>query len=328
MIRAISYTVSFGLQLTLLIGFCQGLFGQPVLFDSPTVAVASVESFGSEEKSIRVVLEVSVSKTDPKAELSEVRMDVFWNRNSYPLIGYGPVTAVQSKYDGPLAIERKTESNRSLKARISSGVIENATGGLEGSIDKKESESVRYNEVPQHELLIASGPIQRGTGAYFQFRPSRTETLEGGRNLIISFAVPESWRAGVLQLNFYALGSRQKLGLFRDEFEHSRAFVLPIYLQGDRQAREYALLFARSEQRLRLDWDSYLSTVSTDLLDSLGGLVGLESNNKIPATWVHHLIQNGVDASMERFESCLPQKVASSATAFIHARQQLLELSR
>ena len=326
MIRAVSYSVWVSVFFAITWFLCGNSLGQSVRFDCPASAAATIVDQHSLGRVVEVVIPLSTTLLDPKLVLQEIRAEVYWNRNAYPIVNYEPVTSLQSKYEGPIAIEKNRETNYKLGADVSSSYLDFVTPSLNAGVGWKNGEIKRFNEIPQHEWSVASGTIKRGTGAYFQFKPSRTETLEGGRDLTVAYDVPESWRGGVLQVSCRATGKRKVLGVFSESFELSRVFVVPVYLEQDQQAREFALQFARSEQRLRYGWSQYQNQLAET--SAYPGKLLFSNQDRVSALWAHQLIQSGVDVAIENLEPRLPEKVAVAATEFVRARQNLMSLSR
>ena len=319
-----------------LAGTCCG--GEPeIAFDVPAlVGVRVVEPdkdhfISSSQKTIEVVIPVSAeSRLSDRNRVQEFRFDVFWNRNIYPICDYGPKTQTVSEIDGLISVDKTSERNSSLGFTLGGSYQDLLTGTGTAEIGSRHGSRLHYQEIPQHELLVASGTIHRGTGAFFRFHPSRTESLEGGRDLVVAFQVPRSWRAGVLQIECQAKGSRKVLA-WSEEFEFSRAFILPIYLEGDDQAREAATEFVRSEQRLRKNWQNHRRQPERESIGQLQAIFvsspRSEAANRVPADWVHYLIQSS-DAYLDKYQTKLPTNVAVAAKQFIQARTDLIKLSR
>ena len=312
--------------------------GEPtVSFDAPALVGVSEIVYAeghvppANEKIIEVVIPVSsIVRTSDRENVEQFRFDIYWNRNVYPIFDYGPKTRTASDIEGLISVEKNKKKNAGVGINIG-GSQELITGSAKLDLSNSSSSRIRYQEVPKHEVLVASGTIQRGTGAFFRFHPSKRDTLEGGRDLIVAYRVPQSWRGGVLKIECRAEGHRNVLGKvfgsWREGFEESRAFVLPIYLEGDDQARLAAVDFVRSEQGLRQNWMRHQSTKS----QSTPGLFGMTSTSPsagLPQQWVHHLIQSGNDEYLTRYRSQLPENVASAAEDFVSARQGLFKFSR
>ena len=315
----------------------------PIKFDVPAlVAVGEVvvanhsgshRSGGrpaANEKIIRVVIPVSSEvRNSDRGNVEEFRFDVFWNRNAYPIDDYAPQTQTVSDIEGLISFENVHERKRGLGIDLETGYQDLALGKAEAEFSKNTSTKTRYNEVPQHDVLIASGTVRRGTGAFFRFHPSRRETLEGGRDLVVDYRVPLSWRGGVLNVECRAQGQRKVIGSWHETFQESRSFVVPIYLDRDDQAYQAAMSFAQTEQKLRANWAQHLQRDQRKQPSTLLGIFNASSSlRNLPKQWMHYLIQSGNDVYLTRYRSLLPDSIAVAAEDFVAARQGLLKLSR
>ena len=306
-------------------------FDVPALVGVNEIVYAEGQTPPANEKIIKVIIPVSsIVRTSDRENTEQFRFDVYWNRNVYPIVDYGPKTQTTSDIEGLISVEKSKDKNAGVGINVG-GSQELISGSAKVDLSNRSGSRMSYQEIPQHEVLVASGTIQRGTGAFFRFHPSKRDTLEGGRDLIVAYRVPQSWRGGVLKIECRAEGHRSVLGKvfgsWREGFTESRAFVLPIYLEGDDQARQAAVEFVRSEQGLRQNWMRHQSSKP----QPTGGLFAMPSStsaSRLPEQWVHHLIQSGNDEYLTRYRRQLPESVASAAQDFVSARQGLFKFSR
>ena len=326
MIRAISYCISVIVKINIVLLLASQLFAQSVSYDCPAVAAAKVLQLSRSNKIVEVELPVSVSNLDSRLNLEELKVEVFWNRNAYPVVDFSPRTQMSSDFDGPITVEKKSENSFEIGANASSSYLEFVTPGLNADLKSKKSESRTYNEIPEQRLLVASGTARRGTGAFFTFKNSPIETLEGDRRLVMAFDVPVSWRGGIMQVTIKTVGRRKKFASFYDNFELSRVFMLGLYEDGDEAARLYAGTFARSEQQLRADWERFTKRQQSSAQQFERFFSGQSSS--ISPLWVHQLIQSGNDNAIRRVGKQLPSSVAITANEFIVARRDLLAISK
>lgn len=323
--------------LFLMTAACLAAADEPVVaFDAPALVAVHELEFGeghqvasSTQKIIEIVIPVSseVSSRDRNAT-DEFRFDVYWNRNVYPLVDYAPKTQTVSDIEGLISIEKNADKNSGIGINLSSGYQDVVSGTAKLDFSKRTGTKLKYQEIPQHEVLVASGTVQRGTGAFFRFHPSKRNTLEGGRNLIVAYRVPQAWRGGVIKIECRANGRRKIVGSWRETFEESRAFVVPIYLEGDDQARQAAEDFVRSEQGLRENWRQHQNRSNQNSGGIFGFPTQLSSNSSLPPQWVHHLIQSGADDYLRKYRPRLPDELAEAADRFVIARRDLFEYSR
>lgn len=313
--------------------------GEPAIkFDVPALVVAreillsSTHASATSQKTIEVVIPVSSEiRAADRVKIDDFRFDIFWNRNAYPICDYRPKTQTFSEIAGTISIEKSTADKKSLGLNLTGGYQEIVDGVAKAELGKQQTTKIHYQENPQQEVLVAAGTSRRGTGAFFRFHPSRTETLEGGRDLVVAFQVPQSWRGGVLQVECVASGSRKNLA-WSEPFQTSRAFMLPIYLEGDDQARKAATEFVRTEQQLRNGWMDFQTRSENSVMGSFQNLFTVSGSRKssisgLPEDWVHYLIQSN-DGYLARYQKKLPSEITVSASQFVEARTALLKLSR
>jgi len=307
-------------------------FDVPALLPARVIESEVAHSMSSSLHTIEVTVPVSSEvRAADRDNLKEFRFDVFWNRNGFPICDYGPKTQTTSEFVGPILYDKISEKNAVVGLNLNGGYQGLVTGISKSELAHRDSTKTHYEEIPQHEILVASGTVKRGTGAFFRFHPSRTETLEGGRNLVVAFQVPSSWRAGLLSVECRAVGSRKVLA-WSESFEHSRVFIVPLYLEGDESAREAAMELARAEQRLRSDWKRFEVQSRAESSPPLQAMLIASSTRKIsaanlPANWLHYLIQSD-DSYLERYREKLPTDVSDAAGQFVKARKELLKMSR
>jgi hypothetical protein len=285
----------------------------------------------SSEKTIRIVVPVS-SEIDLRSieNIEAFRFDVYWNRTAFRAVDYSPRSKTYSNINGDISIETNEKENAGGGIHLRGGFESAASGDASVEIGASESIRKKYSQRSKQEVLVASGTSHRGTGAFFRFHRSSQEILEGGRELTIKFRVPIDWRAGVLRVDCFATGTRKVFGSWNEPYESSRTFVVPVYLANDTEARAAANEFTRAEQRLRQGWRAYQSASADTNFPPLptifASAIAKPAAKKLPAHWVHYLIQSGNDAYLDKYQSRLPKPIASRAQKFVAARRQLLNL--
>ena len=308
-------SIFFGVQLS----YAQ----QNIEFDVPAIVGAReiAPAPFAEDKLIEIVLPISTAISSRHRDyIEEFRFDISWNRSVYGIFDYGPKTQTASDIDGLKTIEESTSKNASLNLNLNSKPFESTSANLGADIGANNSRRESYQEVPQHEVLVASGTIDRGTGAFFRFHQSRTNTLEGSRDLILAYRVPADWQNGILNVECRGFGKRRIAGLWDEPIEIGRSFVVPVYLEKNSSAQKLAIDFARAEQDLRKAWLGFEREMRRGnpfkfAVAKLGA--------QLPEQWPHLLIQSGDDRYLSEFEGYLTQEVAVSAGKFVQARNSL-----
>jgi hypothetical protein len=306
-----------------------------VRFDAPAkIAVRRIsldrshEIDSSSEKVIELQLPVSseIGMRD-RGNVSSFRFDIVWSQGSYPLVDYAPKTQTVSAIDGLIDVEKNEDQVKGVGGSITGRFPEMVNGSVKADLSKRTGSTVKYQERPRQDVLVASGTTNRGCGVFFRFHPSKQTTLEGGRDLILAFRVPNTWSGGVIKLKCSVTGERRIIGSWSDSFEESCIFVIPVYLEGDDQARDAACDFVDSETRLRINWDQMKNRV-TDGPTYLHRVTRSEQLQNLPPQWAHRLIQSGRDEYLEKFRADLPKDLADVADQFVLARKGMFALSR
>ena len=300
---------------------------QQIEFDVPAIVGArsiAPAPFG-DDKLIEIVLPVSTAiDSKHRGEVEEFRFDIGWNRSVYGIYDYGPKTQTASDIEGLKAIEESTSKNASLNFNLTGTPFELSSANIASSIGSNNSRRESYQTIPQHEVLVASGTIDRGTGAFFRFHQSRTNTLEGRRDLVLAYRVPSDWQNGILTVECRGIGKRRIAGLWDEPLEVGRAFVVPVYLEENSSAQKLAIDFVQAEQELRKAWLGFEREMkrANPLANPLK-FAARKLQPQLPDKWPHLLIQSGDDRYFSEFEGYLTQEVAFSAGKFVQARNSL-----
>jgi hypothetical protein len=274
-------------------------------------------------KVVEVLLPIStVIDSKHRGDVEEFRFDVSWNRSVYPLFDYSPKTQTVSDIEGLLNVEKNESRNASLNANVTGKPLDSIAASLSSDIGRGSSVRKSFQEIPQHDVIVASGTIDRGTGAFFRFHGSKKETIEGGRDLLLAYRVPNSWQNGILKVECRATGKRRVAGLWDEPFEIGRSFIVPLYLDGDHASQQLAIEFVRAEQGLQKSWLAFEKQLSNAKKQFPYGL--LQGESALPDSWPHLLIQSGDDQYLSQYQGYLTQDVAVSAGKFVQARKGLL----
>lgn len=300
-------------------------------FDVPAMLpVVELIAPVTDDKIIEIVIPVTAEiRPRDRDYVDEFRFDVSWNRHTFPVEDYGPKSQMVSSISGNITVDASDDFTAGVGLIGNSDKLEFATVTGNANVSKHSSQRKSYQEIPQHHPLIASGTINRGTGAFFRFHCSRTETLEGGRDVVIAYRVTRDWRGGVLKVRCTALGQRKILGAIPDDFEVGKVFMVPVYLEGDGDARGLAKDVVVAEQSLRENWSRYSrARHPTGSAVLLAGFNPFIQPSAISEQWVHELIQGSDDRALREIEGPLPKSTAALAEEFVSCRKRLMELSR
>ena len=137
-------------------------FDVPALVGVHEVAFADGHELSSAQKIIDIVIPVtSEIQSSDRENIDEFRFDIYWNRNVYPLSDYAPKTQTVSEIEGLIAVEKSTDKNAGIGINLSSSYQDFVSGTAKADLSQRTGTKLRYQEVPQHEVLVASGTTKR-----------------------------------------------------------------------------------------------------------------------------------------------------------------------
>ncbi|MEM9411049.1 MAG: hypothetical protein AAGA30_08045 [Planctomycetota bacterium] len=294
-------------------------------FDCPSNVSAQTLEFKSREKLVEIQIPISAKVLNRNWKPTDLIVEITWSGDAFSVRDYFPKTTIQSNYEGTIDVESKRQTNFKVGAKVGSDSLDFISPSLNAEVNRSNAKNLHYKEIPEHEQVISSGSMNRGTGVYFQFRPSRTEKLDGGRTLNAIYSVPMGWRGGVLEVTFTLKAKVKKFAGLTDEVQFARRFMMPVYLSGDDQARAVTEFYSRTEQKLRNDWYRLESQALSDTNDSSWFSVRKVESNDL---WMHQLIQTGNADVLKKYGRQIPKPIHKVAVDLVSARRQLSELSR
>lgn len=243
------------------------------------------------------------------------------------VVDFEPKTEMISSIVGPMNIERVQESNRNLGLGIAGkyDYFVSTNANASAGIGSKDGEKVRYDKLPNLDLLAASGTTQRGHGVYFKLRPSSQTSLEGAKELVCIFRVPQNWRGDLVRLKCQAVEHRGGLVPNLSSPKHSAMFQVGLYLQGDKIAAAVMNQRLQQEQALRSTLQEHFRELqSTRFHSSIPGVAALRAMVD-PASLTElqaHLLGRGQEAvDDERLPHSVRIALRNYRAAWISARQ-------
>jgi hypothetical protein len=241
---------------------------------------------------------------------------------------YSPKTALTSLYVGH--IERSEQQEESGSVGVSASFAPSEFLSAEGNTSKavKSSESVKFQSVPPLQLLAASGTAARGTAVYFKFRSTPQTTLDGSRQVRVQFRVPRSWRADYVYLRCAAYADA--VDVSRGPVCGTSDFLVPLYLDGDDDARQAALDLAHSELELRQLARQLQPSVSRSRSASLSDrwtTLFREDKRRVPEFWLSTVLSSDPSQREFSFQEQLPDPLRHALTEFTETRWQLAKLN-
>ena len=313
----------------------QAKVNQPVKFDVPIVVAADIVTADVAEphKLVEQLMQVVIPATSEihpqsKHTIETFRFDIFWGHTAYAVTDYFPQTRTFSAIQDEIVTETVHEAKSGFGLNLNADLESLVSGEAMAEAETSDLVKKEFKQLPDQSILVASGTSHRGTGVFFRFHRSSQTSLEGGRDLMVQFQVPQDWRTGVLRVNCFAVGTTNIIGGWKNPYEMSRTFVVPVYRRGDQQAKAAAVKLAGAEQRLRRAWRSYQAAKPKTKPLSFSTFLVSTSNSlkKLPSQWAHLLIQTGNDDYLEKYRSQLPAELEATADSFVVARRAFYQL--
>jgi hypothetical protein len=182
-------------------------------------------------------------------------MYVIWSpERRLRVVDFEPKTQVASEVTDTIQITEKGEDASTLDGSVSvqfsplAGVQFSPSVGA--SKLKKQLLEQKYSKLPPKQLLLASGTTDREYGVFFKLKPSSQASLEGRKEFVCLFVVPEDWRGDYAYVECTAKPRSRSPWSTADDYGSIKALV-GLYLEGDLEAR-------RAVERLAHAYEAYL----------------------------------------------------------------------
>lgn len=307
-----------------------------VRFDTP--ALVSCREITSEEflesypdsRLVEAIFRVSALHQGIDRHSLEHLVQIYSDDRSIQVMGFSPETTLMKDINGSVAVEKTSEGSASIGIDAVGTINNNAKLNGHASAGGKTIKTERYEQVPPSYLVLASGIMARGAGAYFKVRSTPDTTVEGGQDYTLRFRVPSHWRGGSFQIACIANRIVGKTTIkSTDDSVGAGRFVVATFLAGDVEASRVARRYVNAEHELRLIASSNAREISQQAYPSVIDRIGkaMQVNRpKIPANWLDEIVfqSQGRPSSFERH---LPADVQNAVRDWRTSRTELYDLS-
>lgn len=266
-----------------------------------------------------------------EGDLLQILYRVDSPRASLRVFDFLPKTTLASDVAGNVTIEQKTEKVSHLGVTITPPIACTVKAGGSGEVGSKTNDSIRYELVPPMEAVAASGTLRRGQAVYFKLRPSRTTSLEGGKEFIVVFQVPRNWRGDFVQFDCRAAGVIRGVVSPLDEPTSAGGsrFVIGLFIAGDTAAQAAAERLAAAETnllRLAASQHEEIEKRSYPTFAHKLGAIFDAVEPKVPKIWPQRLIYAREDYEPNDIAEYLPPTVRDAAFDYVAAKRELCTL--
>ncbi len=170
-------------------------------------------------------------------------------RQELQVADYWPKTEMFSSTHGLVQVAQQENSREHAAIRGAAGYP--GVGWVDGqaSYDARADVQRVFQEIPEMQLMTASGTLSRRTGAFFKLKPTPQTSLEGSHPVRLLLEVPGQWRGDLIEVQAIATGRNSARGDLRT-IAQSR-FLVAVYQEGDEIAANVARGHAQFERQLR-----------------------------------------------------------------------------
>lgn len=245
---------------------------------------------------------------------------------SVNIIDYAPKTELATALAGNVGIEKKKEASKSLGINLSGSFDHLVQGSGGADLGVKDTSQVRYELKPRKEVLLASGTINRGTGAYFKLRSSADTSLEGDREFTMTLRVPALWRGDIMYVKCEAQEPHRGQVVSRG----SAHFVVALHLLDDDEVRQAAEDLVYAEALLRREVAKKAGDIKRRSLPTVAHRVGAMLDlydPRIPDEWLERLIYGPTNLGRHAFVEHLPDDIQTLANDYMHAKRKMFFFS-
>jgi hypothetical protein len=283
----------------------------------------------ADQRLVQLAIPLTAQVTCPdKMPVMQVRFEIRMIGQDAQVVDYSPRTHLYSEFDGPVSVESSQEQKGSLGLNIESDVLPGVRiGGNAGSsVSGTQTES--YQRIPEQQVLLASGTIDRGQGVFFKFNQSPQTTLEGDHTVMVTLAVPLSWRGGLIRIDCTAMAQSTSIFGQIEQREAGRSsFVVATWAKGDLEALAVVDSYIASETNLRNAVRS-IPPANKRSPNSLASWIGNQPASPLPARWASEFMLYESRSIVSGIRPHLDRKLQAKADEFLACRNNLLQLGR
>lgn len=312
----------------ILIGFGSDPGNSPPLPGSQPTAFFGLEP-AADQRLVQLVIPLTSQVTCPdKFPVMQVRFEIRLVGQDAQVVDFSPRTHLYSEFDGPIEVTSSKEQKGSLGINIESDVLPGVKLGGNAGTSVGESQTERFRRIPEQQVLLSSGTIDRGQGVYFKFNQSPRTTLEGDQTVTITLAVPLSWRGGLIRVDCTALAQSTSLFGQVEEREAGRStFVVATWAKGDVEALSLVDSYIASETTLRNAAKS-MANGGNRPSKSLASWMGNKPSSPLPPRWDAEFMVYDSRSIVSRIRPHLDRKLQVATDEFLASRHELLQLGR
>lgn len=276
---------------------------------------------------VNVSLQLSTLVRSDDLSVDRLMITIRCEDHDVRVADYAPRTELSSNMAGEIDVQQTVEHNKHLGLTIAAKYNQLVEGTLGGDIGKKDVETLKFKRVSPLHVVGASGTTDRGRGVYFKLRSTATQVLEGDKTFSITFAVPEGWRGGLLDVAVSAESVHRPFpGIDRQvQTVGEDLFTVAMFADGDEALRSAALQLVNAEANLRSITGDYRDAIVREIKPNLFQHVAAAFEGErttLSEDWLRRVLRGDVDSRLRRELRRLPVDVRVAILDYIDARRR------
>ena len=202
----------------------------------PCRVVASTVDIGNKLIEARFRVSILVNQGRPE-DVEDVVVLIEGPHCRLRVIDFSPKTEMANTVAGEVQTTRTTEKTASAGAQLGGGALPPLYGLASASLSGSQHNVVAqtFKELPSKCLVLASGTTDGEHGVFFKVKGAPQVPLEGAKDFICTFEVPNEWRGDWCLLSCHARGLSERnkklnccgraeifVGLYLEDDEHGQ----------------------------------------------------------------------------------------------------------
>lgn len=310
----------------------------PIHFDMAPIAVARAAEAESTTASplpgqrlLSVSLRLSSLVQSPQPPtIDQLMIHVYCVDPAVTIADYTPRTELSSEVAGTVDVHQTEESSKHLGFSIDAAQGHALRGNLGGDAGSKDTQTLKYQKLAPLQVALASGTTHRGRGAYFKFRATTQQVIEGDKRITLTLCVPDGWRGGQLDVHISADKLHRSLPGLEPESRTvgGARFVVTTFTDGDEAMLRAVQGLTGAERKLRELADQYAQAILRRSTPNLWQQVAVAfdlGEPPVAADWLHRVLLGQVDTDLHLQLRRLPVDVRVAILDYQEARQRFLQ---
>ncbi len=212
-----------------------------VTYDTPLTVSFQEVARSADSKTIVATIPLSVRFRGDAESLSDANIELESPDQTLRVVDFLPQTTTTTDIVGPIQIETTKEAGGALKFHFiheASANAKDVVSAKVSALNEADASSylrfmttLKYEQLPPRQLLVASGIRNRGHGVFFKLKPTSQHSIEGQHSFVCLFEVKPDWRCDYIVARCY------EVGVGGWSVNENNKYIIGIHLKDDSDAK-------------------------------------------------------------------------------------------